>query len=92
MPKQYTQGQRQSKANYLKTVKTWTIRIQPEEAQIIEQAAQRAGQSRNEYVLQSIRERMNREQQSQQAQPEPAPTHSTTNTEPESQSQPAQAE
>ena len=92
MPKQYTQGQRQSKANYLKTVKTWTIRIQPEEAQIIEQAAQRAGQSRNEYVLQSIRERMNREQQSQQAQPEPAPTHSTAPTEPESQSQPAPTE
>lgn len=91
MPKQYTQGQRQSKANYLKTVKTWTIRIQPEEAQIIEQAAQRAGQSRNEYVLQSIRERMNREQQSQsQSQHTAQPTQSQPERARESQS--AQAE
>lgn len=85
-----TNAQRKARQNYLAKLKAYTIRLQPEQAELLEQSAQRAGQSVNSYVIQAVMERIARESQS--AQPEPAPTHSTTNTEPESQSQPARKE
>lgn len=85
-----TNAQRKARQNYLAKLKAYTIRLQPEQAELLEQSAQRAGKSVNSYVIQAVMECIARESQS--AQPEPA--HSTTNTEParESQSQPAQAE
>lgn len=83
-----TNAQRKARQTYLAKLKAYTIRLQPEQAELLERSAQRAAQSVNSYVIQAVMERIARESQS--AQPESA--HSTTNTEPESQSQPAQAE
>lgn len=53
-----SEAQKQATKNYLSKLKTWTIRIKPEEAEQIEQAATAAGQSKNEYVLEAVRSRM----------------------------------
>ena len=53
-----SEAQKQASKNYLAKLKTWTIRIKPEEAERIEQAATAAKQSKNEYVLEAVRLRM----------------------------------
>lgn len=83
-----TNAQRKARQNYLAKLKAYTIRLQPEQAELLEQSAQRAGKSVNSYVIQAVMECIARESQS--AQPESA--HSTAPTEPESQSQPAPTE
>lgn len=57
-----SEAQKQATKNYLSKLKTWTIRIKPEEAERIEQAAAAATQSKNEYVLEAVRLRMKKEQ------------------------------
>lgn len=83
-----TNAQRKARQNYLAKLKAYTIRLQPEQAELLERSAQRAAQSVNSYVIQAVMERIARESQS--AQPEPA--HSTANTEPARESQPAPTE
>ena len=56
-----TDAKRAGNARYLAKLKTWTIRIKPEEAERIEQAAAAAGQSKNEYVLEAVRLRMKKD-------------------------------
>lgn len=59
-----TNSQRKARQNYLAKLKAYTIRVQPEQAELLEQSAQTAGQSVNSYVVQAVRERMEREQAS----------------------------
>ena len=63
-----SEAQKQATKNYLSKLKTWTIRIKPDEAERIEQAAAAAGQSKNEYVLEAVRRRMEQEQADKEAQ------------------------
>lgn len=56
-----SEAQKQATKNYLSKLKTWTIRIKPEEAERIEQAAAAATQSKNEYVLEAVRLRMKKD-------------------------------
>ena len=56
-----SEAQKQASKNYLAKLKTWTIRIKPEEAERIEQAATAAKQSKNEYVLDAVRLRMKKD-------------------------------
>lgn len=63
-----SEAQKQATKNYLSKLKTWTIRIKPDEAERIEQAAAAAGQSKNEYVLEAVRRRMEQEQADTEAQ------------------------
>ena len=56
-----SEAQKQASKNYLAKHKTWTIRIKPEEAERIEQAATAAKQSKNEYVLEAVRLRMKKD-------------------------------
>ena len=63
-----SEAQKQATKNYLAKLKTWTIRIKPDEAEKIEQAAAAAGQSKNEYVLEAVRRRMEQEQADKEAQ------------------------
>ena len=56
-----SEAQKQATKNYLSKLKTWTIRIKPEEAERIEQAAAAAKQSKNEYVLEAVRLRMKKD-------------------------------
>lgn len=56
-----SEAQKQATKNYLSKLKTWTIRIKPEEAERIEQAATAAKQSKNEYVLEAVRLRMKKD-------------------------------
>ena len=56
-----SEAQKQASKNYLAKLKTWTIRIKPEEAECIEQAAAAAKQSKNEYVLEAVRLRMKKD-------------------------------
>lgn len=63
-----TDAKRAGNARYLAKLKTWTIRIKPDEAEKIEQAAAAAGQSKNEYVLEAVRRRMEQEQADKEAQ------------------------
>lgn len=63
-----TDAKRAGNARYLAKLKTWTIRIKPDEAERIEQAAAAAGQSKNEYVLEAVRRRMEQEQADKEAQ------------------------
>lgn len=56
-----SEAQKQASKNYLAKLKTWTIRIKPEEAERIEQAATAAKQSKNEYVLEAVRLRMKKD-------------------------------
>lgn len=56
-----SEAQKQASKNYLAKLKTWTIRIKPEEAERIEQAAAAAKQSKNEYVLEAVRLRMKKD-------------------------------
>ena len=56
-----SEAQKQARKNYLAKLKTWTIRIKPEEAERIEQAATAAKQSKNEYVLEAVRLRMKKD-------------------------------
>ena len=85
-----TNAQRKARQNYLAKLKAYTIRLQPEQAELLEQSAQTAEQSVNSYVIQAVMERIARESQS--AQPEPEPAHSTADTEPARESQPAPTE
>ena len=63
-----SEAQKQATKNYLSKLKTWTIRIKPDEAERIEQAAAAAGQSKNEYVLEAVRRRMEQEQADKETQ------------------------
>lgn len=63
-----SEAQKQATKNYLSKLKTWTIRIKPDEAERIEQAAAAAGQSKNEYVLEAVRRRMEQEQAGKETQ------------------------
>jgi hypothetical protein len=56
-----TPAKRASNAKYLATQKTTVIRTLPEEAEIFKNAAETAGQSLQGYILQAVRERMERE-------------------------------
>ena len=56
-----SEAQKQASKNYLAKLKTWTIRIKPEEAERIEQAATAAKQSKNEYVLEAVRLRIKKD-------------------------------
>lgn len=63
-----SEAQKQATKNYLSKLKTWTIRIKPDEAERIEQAAAAAGQSKNEYVLEAVRRRMEQERADKETQ------------------------
>jgi hypothetical protein len=56
-----TPAKRASNAKYLATQKTTVIRTPPEEAETFKSAAETAGQSLQGYILQAVRERMERE-------------------------------
>lgn len=59
-----TDAKRHGNARYLATKKTVTIRMQPEAHTEMQSAAAAAGQSLQGYILQAVRERMEREKQS----------------------------
>ena len=67
-----SEAQKQASKNYLAKLKTWTIRIKPEEAERIEQAAAAAKQSKNEYVLEAVRLRMKKDTSGTKEQGTPA--------------------
>lgn len=50
-----------SNAKYLSTKKTLTIRLDPEEATIYEEAAERAGKSVNAYFIEGVKAQMERD-------------------------------
>ena len=56
-----TPAKRAGNARYLATQKTTVIRTLPEEAETFKSAAETAGQSLQGYILQAVRERMERE-------------------------------
>lgn len=56
-----TPAKRAGNARYLATQKTTVIRTLPEEAETFKIAAETAGQSVQAYIVQAIRERMERE-------------------------------
>ena len=53
-----TDAKRAGNARYLAKLKTVTVRMQPEVAGTIQQAAQIAGESVNAYILEAVRRRM----------------------------------
>ena len=57
-----TDAKRASNARYLAKQKTVTVRMPPEAAGRIRQAAEAAGESVNAYILQACAERMQRDQ------------------------------
>ena len=57
-----TDAKRRGNARYLATKKTVTIRMQPEAHTEMQGAAVAAGQILQGYILQAVRERMEREQ------------------------------
>ena len=61
----YTPNKAASNKRYLDKFKTFTIRVMHDQQQHIQRAAAVAGQSVSAYILQAIRERMEREQQQQ---------------------------
>jgi len=67
-----SEAQKQATKNYLSKLKTWTIRIKPEEAERIEQAAAAATQSKNEYVLEAVRLRMKKDTSGKKEKNDPA--------------------
>lgn len=56
-----TDAKRAGNARYLAKMKTLTVRMQPETAERIQQAAAAAGESVNGYIMASVSERMARE-------------------------------
>lgn len=54
-------AKRAGNARYLAKLKTITVRMQPETAETIQQAAAAAGESMNGYILAAVDERMQRE-------------------------------
>lgn len=56
-----TDAKRAGNARYLAKLKTITVRMQPETAETIQQAAAAAGESVNGYILAAVDERMQRE-------------------------------
>lgn len=56
-----TKAQRDAAARYLAKKKTLTIRLDPEEAEIYEAAAERAGKSVNAYFLEGVKAQMERD-------------------------------
>lgn len=56
-----TDAKRAGNARYLAKLKTITVRMQPDTAETIQQAAAAAGESVNGYILAAIDERMQRE-------------------------------
>ena len=56
-----TDAKRAGNARYLAKLKTITVRMQPEIAGTIQQAAQAAGESVNAYILEAVRRRMEQE-------------------------------
>lgn len=56
-----TDAKRAGNARYLAKLKTVTVRMQPETAETIQQAAAAAGESVNGYILAAVDERMQRE-------------------------------
>ena len=58
-----TDAKRAGNARYLAKLKTITVRMQPDTAETIQQAAAAAGQSVQGYILQACTERMARERQ-----------------------------
>ena len=56
-----TDAKRAGNARYLAKLKAITVRMQPDTAETIQQAAAAAGESVNGYILAAIDERMQRE-------------------------------
>lgn len=56
-----TDAKRAGNARYLAKLKTITVRMQPETAETIQQAAAAAGESVNGYILEAVEERMKRD-------------------------------
>lgn len=56
-----TDAKRAGNARYLAKLKTITVRMQPETAGTIQQAAAQAGESVNAYILEAVRRRMEQE-------------------------------
>lgn len=56
-----TKAHLEGNALYLAKLKTFTLRVLPEEFEAIKAAAEAAGQSTNAYIVQAVRERMERE-------------------------------
>lgn len=56
-----TDAKRAGNARYLAKLKTITVRMQPDTAETIQQAAVAAGESVNGYILAAVDERMQRE-------------------------------
>lgn len=56
-----TDAKRAGNARYLAKLKTITVRMQPDTAETIQQAAAAAGESVNGYILAAIDERIQRE-------------------------------
>ena len=59
----YTPNKAASNARYLAKLAQLTIRDKPEHVEAIRAAAARAGQSVQGYILQAVRERMQRDKQ-----------------------------
>ena len=56
-----TKAHLEGNARYLAKLKTFTLRVMPEEFEAIKAAAAVAGQSTNAYIVQAVRDRMERE-------------------------------
>ena len=75
-----TEAQKRASTNYNRKQDNIMIRPAKEEGAAIRAAAAKAGQSVQAYVLQAVRERMEREQAQQAAQPEDAQQNSRPST------------
>lgn len=63
--KMTTDAQKKATAKYLAGKKTFTIRVDPEEAKQIQKAAEKQGKSVNAYILDAVQARMEQEQTEQ---------------------------
>ena len=63
--KMTTDAQKKATAKYLAGKKTFTIRVDPEEAEQIQKAAEKQGKSVNAYILDAVQARMEQEQTEQ---------------------------
>ena len=75
-----TEAQKRASTNYNRKQDNIMIRPAKEDGAAIRAAAAKAGQSVQAYVLQAVRERMEREQAQQAAQPEDAQQNSRPST------------
>lgn len=64
----YTEKKKQSNARYLNKLESFIVRISPEGKKELELAAAAAGKSRNAFILEAIKEKIEKQNASKDAQ------------------------